>query len=102
MEWYKQEKWDEEAHQLFYAKYKTVDPEQQSMALITQAKILSNSHDNVVLKAAESLLLLWVSHHYDKKKVPEVYELIKDLCHKMGDLDRARHFESQLKILRPE
>lgn len=101
MNWYEKKHWDDEAHRTFYEKYKTASPKEQATALIIQARILSHSENNEVLKAAESLLLLWVSSHYEKEKIAEVYELIKDLCHKMGDQERARIFESQLRALKP-
>lgn len=102
MTWYQHQTWDEDIHREFYDTYKKADKETQAKALIEQADILSDSSNNNTLKAAESLLLLWVSEHYDKYKVADVYELIMKLCQNMGDQERARDFESKLKALRPK
>ena len=98
--WYQRSSWGDDAHIEFYRNYKAADKLLQEKAIITQAKLLSKNSDETVLKAAESLLLLWIADHFDRKKAHEIYELTIVVCKKMGDIDRANQFESYLKSLR--
>ncbi len=98
--WYQRSSWGDEAHIEFYQNYKAADKELQEKAIVTQAKLLSKNSDETVLKAAESLLLLWIANHFDRKKAKEIYELTIVVCKKMGDIERANQFESYLKSLR--
>jgi hypothetical protein len=99
-QWFEQEKWDDQIHREFYDRYNQSDPETQKKALLVQTKILAESRIGFQLKADESLLLLSLSLHYDKKEVKSVYELVIKICKRMGDLERAHQFESYLKDLR--
>lgn len=98
--WYKRSSWSDDAHLEFYSNYRKVSKEEQEKAILSQAKLLSTNKDATVLKAAESLLLLWIADHFDKKKAKEVYELTIEVCKRMGDIDRANQFEAYLKSLR--
>jgi hypothetical protein len=98
--WYQRSTWDDKAHLDFYKNYRLATKEVQEKAILTQAKLLAYNLDETILKAAESLLLLWIADHFDKKKAKEVYELTIDVCKKMGDLERANQFENYLKNLK--
>jgi hypothetical protein len=98
--WYQRSSWDDDAHIDFYKNYRLATKEIQEEAILTQAKLLANNLDETILKAAESLLLLWIADHFDKQKAKGVYELTIDVCKKMGDIERANQFENYLKSLK--
>ncbi len=98
--WYNRSAWSDEAHIDFYKNYKLAPKEEQEKALIIQARLLSENKDATVLKAAESLLLLWIANHFDREKAKDVYQLTIKVCKSMGDIDRANQFESYLKSLK--
>lgn len=93
MSWFQNPYWNDELHRAFYEHYKVADPELQERALIEQASLLSKHLDNTTLKAAESLLILWISRHYNKDNAPLVYSLMQDICTRIGDHDRAAEFK---------
>jgi len=98
--WYQRSTWNDDAHLDFYKNYKLASKEVQEKSLIIQAHLLSENLDETVLKAAESLLLLWIANHFDREKAKDVYQLTIKVCKKMGDIDRANQFESYLKSLK--
>lgn len=97
--WYQHQNWDETIHGEFYAAYREAEPQTQEKALIHQAELLSKHLDNGTLKAAESLLILWMSRHFNKANAAQVYELMQDICSRIGDHDRAREFKRKLEKL---
>jgi len=96
-DWYQNQNWSDEIHNQFYAQYRQASPETQAAALIAQAELLSKHLDNSTLKAAESLLILWMSRHFEKDKSPVVYRLMQEICNRIGDHDRAKEFERKLE-----
>lgn len=100
MNWYQNEKWSDEIHKEFYQNYRQAEASTQAKALIKQAEILSENLDQHILKAAESLLLLWVSQHFSREGAPPVYRLIIKVSKRMGDVERATQFERYLNDLR--
>lgn len=98
-DWYQHQNWDDEIHLNFYQRYRAASAEEQELALITQAELLSKHLDNSTLKAAESLLILWMSSHFNSTNAAKVYELMQDICSRIGDHDRAREFKRKLEKL---
>ncbi len=99
MTWYEHKHWNESKHREFYNAYRLAEPALQSKALIAQAVLLCKHLDETTLKAAESLLILWMRDHFNKKKAKKVYELLADICHRIGDHKRAQDFESKSRNL---
>lgn len=100
MKWYENRSWNDEIHTQFYRDYRNADDSEKPIALVRQAELLSESLDQHILKAAESLLLLWVSQHFKKADAQPVYKLIIKVSKRMGDVDRATQFERYLNDLR--
>ena len=101
--WYQHQNWDDEIHRIFYQTYRDAPSEEQETALLTQAELLSKHLDNSTLKAAESLLILWMSSHFNSKNASRVYGLMQDICSRIGDHDRAKEFKRKLeKLAKPE
>ncbi|WP_421750403.1 hypothetical protein [Croceimicrobium sp.] len=94
--WYQHLNWDDEAHQDFYQHYRQAEAEKQELALLHQAELLSKHLDNTTLKAAESLLILWMSQHFNTENAARVYELMQAICTRIGDHDRAKDFKNKL------
>jgi hypothetical protein len=99
--WYLQTIWDEERHREFYEHYRNADALAQEKALISQAELLTKHLDEVTLKAAESLLILWMSNNFNSSSAPRVYGLLHDIYNRIGDHERAKEFAHKLKQLRP-
>lgn len=97
--WYSFKNWGDEEHQQFYQHYREADAETQEKAILHQASLLSKHLDNTTLKAAESLLILWLSKHFNPKKAAEVYQLMSTICSRIGDHHRAKEFQEKLKNL---
>ncbi len=97
MKWYSNKNWDEQTHGEFYKNYREASPELQAKALIKQADLLSRHLDNSTLKAAESLLILWIKDHFNKEDASEVYSLMATICQRIGDHHRAQEFELKAK-----
>lgn len=95
MTWYQNQNWSDELHREFYERYKSAAPDLQEKALIEQATLLCKHLDNTTLKAAESLLILWISRHYNKANAAQVYELMQDICSRIGDHERAAEFKKK-------
>ncbi len=100
MDWYQNQNWDDELHQQFYKNYREADPILQEKALIEQAALLSKHLDNTTLKAAESLLILWMSRHFNNQNAAKVYALMQDICSRIGDHHRAQEFKLKLEKIR--
>ncbi len=98
-DWYQNKNWNDDLHRNFYEAYRNADPQTQENALIEQASLLSKHLDNTTLKAAESLLILWMSRHYNKQRAAEVYTLMQAICVRIGDHDRAQQFKAKLEGL---
>lgn len=97
MNWFQNKNWSDESHLEFYQNYRLADSETQAKALITQAELLCKHLDGNTLKAAESLLILWMKDHFDKETARKVYELMANICHRIGDHKRAHDFERKIK-----
>ena len=98
-DWYQHLNWDDEAHQNFYQHYRKADHQEQELALLQQAEVLSKHLDNTTLKAAESLLILWMSQHFNQGNAAQVYELMQAICTRIGDHDRAKDFKEKLDTI---
>lgn len=95
--WYLAKNWDNEQHQSFYHHYRKAEPELQEKALLEQAALLAKHLDHNTLKAAESLLILWMSRHFNPQNAPTVYQLMQDICSRIGDHHRAQEFKLKLE-----
>lgn len=92
MAWFHYKNWDEKSHRNFYQAYRSASKKVQAEALVKQAEILSLHLDETTLKAAESLLILWIKDHFSKEKAAVVYGLLSDICQRIGDHNRAKEF----------
>lgn len=101
-DWYIQKDWDEEAHRRFYDQYAKASPEKKAKALLSQASILSESEDQMHLKAAESLLLLWMAKHFTESASQHVFELIAEVSRKLGNYHQQEQFLQKIRNLEQE
>lgn len=98
-DWYQHQNWDDQIHAEFYDAYRQASPAVRAIALVEQAELLSKHLDNTTLKAAESLLILWMSRHYSNADARKVYLLLKDICSRIGDHERSKEFQRKLENL---
>lgn len=99
MKWYEHPYWDEETHREFFAQYRKAPPEVKGIGLIKQAEMLSDHLQDEVLKAAESLLTLWITKHFQEEQKIRVYQCLTKVYRRLGNKERAAYFNEELKTL---
>lgn len=92
MHWFSFPHWNDHRHKCFYDHYRQADAKTQALALLTQAKLLIEGGKEIDLRAAESLLLQWLTDHLQSDKVKMVYLLLARVNQSLGDGSRASEF----------